>query len=125
MADETANGMSDIEKVKTWAAAKKVSKATTAAVISLGFDSMKAVSLISPEDLAKSKIPVDQIKMLMKAVKQTFLSEDATVEDASHSVHVQPNQDGATGNTVNNSINTGDAYVDEVLCQLQQQQQHG
>jgi hypothetical protein len=26
---------------------------------------------------------------------------------------------------VNNSTNTGDAYVDEVLCQLQQQQQHG
>ena len=52
---------------------------------------MKAVSLISPEDLAKSIIPVDQIKMLMKAVKQTFLSEDATAEDASHSVHVQPN----------------------------------
>jgi hypothetical protein len=37
--------------------------------------------------------------------------------------YVQPNQDGTTGtsgNTVNNSINTGDAYVDEVLCQLQQ-----
>ena len=124
MADETANGMSDIEKVKTWAVAKKLSEATTATVISLGFDSMKAVSLISPEDLAKSKIPVDQIKMLMKAVKQTFLSEDATAEDASHSVHVRPNHDDATGtsgNTVNNSINTaGDAYVDEVLCQLQQ-----
>ena len=26
---------------------------------------------------------------------------------------------------MNNSTNTGDAYVDEVLCQLQQQQQHG
>jgi hypothetical protein len=54
---------------------------------------MKAVSLISPEDLAKSKIPVDQIKMLMKAVKQTFLSEDATMaEDASHSGYAQLNQ---------------------------------
>jgi hypothetical protein len=91
MADELANAMSDIEKVKTWTAAKKLSEA--AAVISLGFDSMEVVSLISPEGLGKSKIPVGQIKMLMKAVKQTFLSEDATMaEDALHSVH-----DGATG----------------------------
>ena len=91
MADELANAMSDIEKVKTWTAAKKLSEAE--AVISLGFDSMEAVSLISPEGLGKSKIPVGQIKMLMKAVKQTFLSEDATMaEDALHSVH-----DGATG----------------------------
>jgi len=129
MADETANAMSYIEKVKAWAAAKKLSEATTMAVISLGFDSMEAVSLISPEDLAKSKIPVGQIKMLLKAVKQTFLSEDATMaEDTSDSGHAQPNQDGATGpsgNNVNNSINTGDAYVDEVLGQLQQQQHHG
>ena len=65
MADELANAMSDIEKVKTWTAAKKLSEATTAVVISLGFDSMEAVSLISPEDLGKSKIPVGQIKMLM------------------------------------------------------------
>jgi len=64
--------MSDIEKVKTWTAAKKLSEATTAAGISLGFDSMEAVSLISPEGLGKSKIPVGQIKMLMKAVKHTF-----------------------------------------------------
>ena len=110
MADETVNAMSDIDKVKIWAAAKKLSEATTAAVISLGFDSMEAVALILPEDLAKSKIPVGQIKMLIKAVKQTFLSEDA-----SHSGHAQQNQDGAigsSGNNVNNSTNTGDAYVD-------------
>jgi hypothetical protein len=73
---------------------------------------MEAVALILPEDLAKSKIPVGQIKMLIKAVKQTFLSEDA-----SHSGHAKQNQDGAirsSGNNVNNSTNTGDAYVDEV-----------
>ena len=88
MADETVNAMSDIDKVKIWAAAKKLSEATTAAVISLGFDSMEAVALILPEDLAKSKIPVGQIKMLIKAVTQTFLSEDAEdAEDASHSGH--------------------------------------
>lgn len=128
MAEGTVNAMSDIEKVKMWAAAKKLSEATTAAIISLGFDSMEAVSLISQEDFAKSKIPVGQIKLLMKAVKQTFLSEDAIrAEDDSHSGHAQPNQDGATGssdNNVTNSVNTGDAYVDEVLGQLQQQQ-HG
>lgn len=83
---------------------------------------MEAVSLISPEYLAKSNIPVGQIKMLIKAVKQTFLSEDATMaEDALQSGHAQPNQDDATrtsGNTVNNAIHTGDAYVDD-------QRQHG
>ena len=72
MADETVNAMSDIQKVKMWAAAKKLSEATTAAIISLSFDSMEAVSLISPEDFAKSKIPMGQIKLLMKAKKQTF-----------------------------------------------------
>ena len=77
---------------------------------------MEAVSLISPEDLAKSKIPVGQIKMLLKAVKQTFLSEDATMaEDISDLGHAQPD---LPVNNVNNSINTGDAYVDEVLSQL-------
>lgn len=83
---------------------------------------MEAVSLISPEYLAKSNIPVGQIKMLIKAVKQTFLSEDATMaEDALQSGHAQPNQDDATrtsGNTVNNAIHTGYAYVDD-------QRQHG
>jgi hypothetical protein len=49
---------------------------------------MEAVALILPEDLVKSKIPVGQIKMLIKAVTQTFLSEDAEdAEDASHSRH--------------------------------------
>lgn len=111
MADETANALSDIVKVKTWTAAKKLSEATTAAVISLWFNSMEAVSLISPEYLAKSNIPVGQIKMLIKAVKQTFLSEDGTMAvDALQSGHAQPNQDDATrtsGNTVNNAIHTG------------------
>jgi hypothetical protein len=51
---------------------EKLSEATTAAVISLRFDSTEAVSLISPEGLGKWKIPVGQIKMLMKAVKQTL-----------------------------------------------------
>jgi hypothetical protein len=70
---------------------KCFSKATTAAVISLGFDSMEAISLISPEDLAKSKITVGKIKMLLKAVKQTSLSEDATMaEDTSDLGHTQP-----------------------------------
>lgn len=91
MADETSHAMSDIDKVKAWTAAKKRSEATTAAVISLGLYSMEAVSLISSEDLGKSKISVGQIKMLLKAAKQTLLSEDATMaEDRLDSGHAQP-----------------------------------
>ena len=47
MADETVNAMSDIDKIKIWAAAKKLSE--TAAVNSLGFDSMEAVALGSSQ----------------------------------------------------------------------------
>ena len=61
-------------------------------------------------------IPVGQIKMLLKAAKKKFLSEDATMaEDTSDLGHAQPD---LPVNNVNNYINTGDAYVDEVLIQL-------
>ena len=55
MANETVNAMSDIEKVKMWAAAKKLSEAMTTAIIFLGFDSMEAVSLISQKILQNLK----------------------------------------------------------------------
>ena len=118
MADETANAMSDIEKVKIWAAAKKLKWSHDRGRHSPVFRFHGGGITYFTRRFGKIKILVGQIKMLIKAVKQTFLSEDATMaEDASHSGHAQPNQDGATGssgNNVNNSTNTGDAYVDEV-----------
>ena len=61
-------------------------------------------------------IAVGQIKMLLKAAKKKFLWEDATMAEVTSDLgHVQPH---LPVNNVNNSINTGDAYVDEVLSQL-------
>ena len=134
MSDE----MTDIERVKTWAAAKKLNEATAAAIISLGFDSMEALSLISVEDLVKSKITIGQQKLLLKAVRQTFLSVDDTGPNMADGERpatsaggpAQPGANSApssSGSAVN--INTSaqgnstqDTYVQEVLAQLQQQQ---
>ncbi|CAC5414227.1 unnamed protein product [Mytilus coruscus] len=108
------NTMSDIEKVKAWAAAKKLSEATAAAILTLGFDSLEAVSLISPEDLNKSKIPIGQIKMLMRAVRpwkyyntsmvrQTFVTSDAEqlAGNNPEAEQAQPIQDGGPATSIN------------------------
>jgi hypothetical protein len=55
--------------------------------------------------------------MLLKAAKQFFLSEDVTIaEDTSDLGHAQPD---LPVNNVNNSISTGDAYVDDSSLALE------
>ena len=56
-------------------------------------------------------IPVGQIKMLLKAAKKYFCQK-MRQSDLGHAEPDLPL------NNENNSINTGDAYVDEVLSQL-------
>ncbi|CAG2232851.1 unnamed protein product [Mytilus edulis] len=60
--------MTDVERVLTWADAKKLSEATANAVISLGFDSMEALALLEGEDLQKTKILIGQQKLLLKSI---------------------------------------------------------
>jgi hypothetical protein len=139
------NEMTDVDRVKTWAAAKKLNDATAAAIISLGFDSMEALSLISAEDLTKSKITIGQQKLLLKAVRQTFISTDdqgSNMADGENQLPAAgPGQSGVnttpsssmsganavSGGNVNNTSsaqgeNQQDTYVQEIISQLQQQQ---
>ncbi|XP_063402490.1 uncharacterized protein LOC134686719 [Mytilus trossulus] len=127
--------MTDVERVLTWADAKKLSEATANAVISLGFDSMEALALLEGEDLQKTKIPIGQQKLLLKSIRQSCKAETEnapkgsngglpacpTSEDAC-APEVTDIQDG--GNNNNNNLTSGltDTCVGNVLNQLQQQQ---
>ena len=64
----------DILHVKTWAAEKKLSESTVNELINLGFTSMDALSLLSPDDLIESEILIGQKRLLIKSVKETFPS---------------------------------------------------
>ena len=64
----------DILHVKTWAAGKKLSESTVNELINLGFTSMDALSLLSPDDLIESEILIGQKRLLIKSVKETFPS---------------------------------------------------
>lgn len=126
--------MTDVERVLLWAEAMKISEATANAVIALGFDSMEALSLISAEDIAKSKIPIGQQKHLLKSVKQAFLSSEAAgstpvgdnevmAEDGATARAPPQIQDGGAQGNAGPSFQTGtDSYVNEVLHQLHHQQ---
>ncbi|VDH98492.1 Hypothetical predicted protein [Mytilus galloprovincialis] len=125
--------MTDVERVLTWADAKKLSEATANAVISLGFDSMEALALLEGEDLQKTKIPIGRQKLLLKSIRQSFKAETEnapksgngglpacpTIEDAC-APEVTDIQDG--GNNNNHISGLTDTCVGNVLNQLQQQQ---
>lgn len=72
MADLSA----DIEEVTQWAASKKLSVDTVKTLIAYGYESMDALETLTPEDISKAKIPVGQMKLLLKAVRNTFRAED-------------------------------------------------
>ncbi|CAC5420024.1 unnamed protein product [Mytilus coruscus] len=127
--------MTDMERVLTWADAKKLSEATANAVISLGFDSMEALALLEGEDLQKTKIPIGQQKLLLKSIRQSFKTETEnapkssngglpacpTIEDAC-APEVTVIQDGGNNNKNNHTSGLTDTCVGNVLNQLQQQQ---
>ncbi|VDI18826.1 Hypothetical predicted protein [Mytilus galloprovincialis] len=70
--------LSDIDRVKKWAASKKVNEHSAAELIRLGYDSIEALSCLLPEDLTKSKIPIGQQRLLLRAVKSTFPAESGS-----------------------------------------------
>ncbi|CAG2196096.1 unnamed protein product [Mytilus edulis] len=127
--------MTDVERVLTWADAKKLSEATANAVISLGFDSMEALALLEGEDLQKTKIPIGQQRLLLESIRQSFKAETEnapktsnggtpacpTIEDAC-APEVTDIQDGDNNNKNNPTSGLSDTCVGNVLHQLQQQQ---
>ncbi|CAG2234982.1 unnamed protein product [Mytilus edulis] len=122
--------LSDIDRVKKWAASKKVNEHSAAELIRLGYDSIEALSCLLPEDLTKSKIPIGQQRLLLRAVKSTFPAESgsesnmaaneqlpATSPEAQLNACATETIDGGAVQT-----GSGDIYVQAITKQLQQQQ---
>ena len=87
------------------------------AIISLGFDSMEMLALISLEFLAKLKIPIGQVKMLKNAV-HVKVRMNGVISGSGHTQQIQ--YDGTGNLSVNTlnvkmfNINNGDSLVEEV-----------
>lgn len=77
MADES-QVQTDVSAVKNWAAQKKISLVAIEQVIDLGFTSLEALECLQGDDLKKSKIPIGQQKLLLKAVGE-FLSPPPSI----------------------------------------------
>jgi hypothetical protein len=58
--------------IRKWANIKRISRPSVEHLIDLGFDSMKALALLTETDLAESDIPLGQRKLIIYSVKQTF-----------------------------------------------------
>ena len=79
--DCSTSEMSDVDRVTLWGKGKKLSSTTISQLLTLGFDSLEALVLLTSDDLSKSKMPVGQTKLLLKAIQQTFCST-VTVQTA-------------------------------------------
>uniref|UniRef100_K1QI73 Uncharacterized protein n=1 Tax=Magallana gigas TaxID=29159 RepID=K1QI73_MAGGI len=73
MADLSA----DIEEVTQWADSKKLSVDTVKTLLVYKYESMDALETLTPEDTSKAKIPMGKMKLLLKAVRNTFRAVDA------------------------------------------------
>ena len=82
-------------------------------LLTLGFDSLEALALLTSDDLSKSKMPVGQMKLLLKAIQQTFGS---TVQTAptTQTPATAPVPEGDQIQTAEPE----DPFVQEVLNQL-------
>ncbi|CAC5425548.1 unnamed protein product [Mytilus coruscus] len=117
-----SSDMSDIERVKIWAASKKINDLTAAELIKLGYDSMEALSLVCPADLTKSKIPIGQQRLVLRAVKATFSMNDANSAGTLPESQPQTETNDVPVDGVPVQTGSNDLYTSEVIKQLQTQQ---
>lgn len=124
MADLSA----DIEEVTQWAASKKLSVDTVKTLLAYGYESMDALETLTPEDISKAKIPVGQMKLLLKAVRNTFRAEDAPSPVAAQQTPNTSAETAAANSTPNdlatavNSETCDDAFVRVVMDQMRASQ---
>lgn len=127
--------MDNIERVRTWGEAKKLDDETIAEVIRHGFNSMEALALVAEDDVDEFKIPRGQKKLLLRAVKKTFLQDDTPVPRAANESNMADDEAEVTdidgpevlrpgGAPVTGNEN-GDPYVREIISQLKQHQSGG
>ncbi len=118
MPEPEAPALGDLEKVQQWAQDNKISADVVKVLTKEGWTSMEALELLEAEDLAASKIPRGQQKLLLKAVQvlqPKTLPEQATEAAAGGT--------GAATGAANGD--QPDPYVAAAATWLQQQQQQG
>lgn len=121
---------SDLVKLQTWSAEKKVSPETLKILVIQGFDSLDAFALLTSDDIAdinaglaaKSKITRGQVKLVLKAVHELTAPGDSTAQPQG-----LPNTDDSSAQQQSpaNAEETSDVYVKALkrLLQTQQTQQ--
>ena len=125
--------MDDVERVRTWGVAKKLDEETIAEVVRHGFNSMEALALIAEDDACEFKIPRGQNKLLLKAVKNTFLQDTPTTTERStesENPNMADDVEGSGPEVIRNGgapmeDGSDDPYVREILGQLKQHQLKG
>jgi len=70
---EEPSDMEEARRVKIWAERKKISLEAINVLFTLGYSSMEAPACLTQEDLCNSEIKIGQQRLIMKAVKQTFI----------------------------------------------------
>lgn len=75
---------------------KKLSVDTVKTLLGYGYDSLDDFQTLTPENISKAKIPVDQMKLM--AVRNTFRAEDAP-----YTVTAQQSQNASAETTAANS----------------------
>lgn len=117
--DPLAQAQGDLEKVQQWAEQNKISPEAVKVLTKEGWTSMEALELLETEDIAATKIPRGQQKLLLKAVQALRPKNvnPAGPEPATGTVDT-----GAAGN---GDQGQQDPYVTAAATWLQQQQQQG
>ena len=117
--------LSDEEVVLNWAARGKISQDAIEKLFKEGFTSMEAMLLLEDEDLARTKIPRGQQKLILAAVRKLLKS----TERAGNSAHVQTDArvgDDVTGDSLSRGTrSTRDLGSSQSAQGGSQQQQHG
>ena len=69
-------------ELREWATAHNITAKTVDLLVRDGFSSMDAIELLDKEDLAQSKIPRGQQKLLLKALQPRQATEQTTEQTA-------------------------------------------
>ena len=67
-------------ELREWATARNITATTVDLLVKDGFSSMDAIELLDKEDLAQSKIPRGQQKLLLKALQPRQATAEQTTE---------------------------------------------
>jgi len=83
-------------ELREWATARKITAKTVDLLVKDGFSSMDAVELLDKDDLAQSKIPRGQQKLLLKALQPRQVTEQTTAHSETTMAATATCDDGAS-----------------------------